>query len=139
MIIGFLLTGLCGYFLGSLQGKAATQKSITAPALSPTTSTNTPITHSSTMEASNDIKYWIDGVPRKETETIFYNGKYYAPVTYMAEAFGEGNNYLDDQKYISEQKLIHFGLSMEERVANEKLIANQSTILKLLQNETDVS
>jgi hypothetical protein len=114
-LIGFIISGFAGYLFGI-------QKS-------------TQVTMAPTTTKLNDFviknfKYWINGVPRKESETIIYQGKYFASLDYLAESLG-----LPFEKDEENSEWIKLGHWMNEEVINESFISTKFTVLKLLQSE----
>jgi hypothetical protein len=134
-LIGFIISGFAGYLIGiqksdNLKNKqdyaTISASSIPTTASAQATMTPTP-TKLNDFEIKN-YKYWINGVPRKESETIYYQGKYFASLDYLAETLG-----LPFEKEYN--KMIILGYHMNEEVIKENFISTKFTVLKLLQSE----
>jgi hypothetical protein len=136
-LIGFIISGFAGYLIGFQKSDNLNNKqdyAIISPSLLPTTAsaqaTLTPApTKLNDFEIKN-YKYWINGVPRKESETIYYQGKYFTSLDYLAEFLG-----LPYEKDEEHGEWIRLGYQMNEEVINENFISTKFTVLKLLQSE----
>lgn len=125
--IGFMISGVTGYLIGFQKSDNADTKqdyAINSPAIM----TPTPIKLNE-FKVKN-YKYWINGVPREESETIYYQGKYYASLDYLAASLG-----LPFERDEEHSQWIKLGHMMNEQVINENFISTEFTFLKLLQSE----
>ncbi len=136
--IGFIISGFAGYLFGNQKSDNLNNKqdnTIISPSSLPTTaSAQATITPTSTKLNDFEIKnykYWINGVPRKESETIYYQGKYFASLDFLAESLG-----LPFEKDEEHNKWIGLGYNMYEEVFKENFISTKFTVLKLLVMQT---
>jgi hypothetical protein len=138
-LIGFMISGFTGYLFG-VQKSDLNNKQVISPSSLPIIATaqataSAKETMTPTPTKLNDFeiknyKYWINGVPRKESETIYYQGKYFASLDYLAESLG-----LPLQKDEEHNEWIKLGYYMNEEIIKENFISTKFTVLKLLQSE----
>jgi hypothetical protein len=106
-ILGVLISGYLGYSVGVLKMEKLYQ--------SPNEEHR-----NNDLVVKNDIKYWI-GVPRPSTETIIHNGKFYAPVEYIARSMGL------PFRYQKEDNWMILGPDIREQMAKEHFIVTGTT------------
>jgi hypothetical protein len=72
-LIGFMISGFTGYLFG-VQKSDLNNKQVISPSSFPTTlpaqATMTPTPTTLNNFTVKNYKYWINGIPRKESETI---------------------------------------------------------------------
>lgn len=116
-ILGFLISGYLGYqandFKRTYEHNEETVKTAKSDDI---VEMNDEEPHHD-VEILTDITYWIDGVPRKATETIIRDGEVYMPAHYLSKSMGV------PYQFHSVENKVTIGKSMSERVATEKFLS----------------
>jgi hypothetical protein len=132
-LIGFIISGIAGYLFG-VQKSDLNNNQVNSPSSFPTTlpaqATMTPTPTTLNNFTVKNYKYWIIGIPRKESETIYYQGKYFASLDYLAESLG-----VPFEKDAEKDQWLSLGDPMYQQITNETFVSTKFTVIKLLQSE----
>lgn len=126
LLLAMILSGLMGYsFKGFTMENNKKEVATNQPKSNEIQSSNVDLKNDNFLVGEH-IVYWIDGVQRKDTQSIIYNGKVFAPVEYIAQSMGV------PFQFQQSENLVRLGYSMNERIFQEKfLISDNVSFLKL--------